>query len=144
MRSPIAAISAALVLLTGCNAGDVMSIAHAQGIDLTPTEAQSVADHYNACDADVACTIRAVWPDASESWALAVAKCESGLNPRARNGSHAGLFQLARRYHEPKAAALGLTWAQVATQAKANTEVALVLYRQQGTTPWNASRSCWS
>jgi hypothetical protein len=144
MRSPIAVLSTALVLLTGCNAGDVMTVAHQHGINLTATEAQSVADHYNACDADVACTIRAVWPDASESWALAVAKCESGLNPRARNGSHVGLFQLASKYHQPKATALGLTWTEVATQARPNAEVALELYRQQGARPWAASRSCWS
>lgn len=133
MRSPIAVLSTALVLLTGCNAGDVMTVAHQHGINLTATEAQSVADHYNACDADVECTIRAVFPDNVEDRALRIARCESGLNPRARNprSSAAGTFQI-----------IAATWRAYADagmdifNARDNTVVAHRIWQSSGFTPW--------
>lgn len=38
--------------------------------------------------------ICSVWPDAYEDAAIRVARCESRLDPRARNGQYRGLFQV--------------------------------------------------
>lgn len=77
------------------------------------------------------------------SFGVRLARCESTLNPTARNGTHIGLFQLAKRYHETRARRLGFTWSQM-TQSTPNAVVAHDLFREQGRTPWLASRQCWS
>lgn len=152
------AATAALLPFAACTPLEVRAVADHFGVVLDDGQTAAVAVHFTAHPdqvdraiadlqpgpCDVQCIIRSIWPDATEGWALAVARCESSLNPRAKNGSHAGLFQLARRYHEPKAEALGLTWDEVATEARPNTEVALHLYREQGAAPWAASKRCWS
>lgn len=96
----------------------------------------------SVCDSQ--CAIRLTWPDNVEDWALAVARCESGYRPNARNGSHVGLFQLTGKYHKPRATKLGYTWAQVSSEAWANAAVAYDLYAEQGRRPWAASKHCWS
>lgn len=131
---PLALVGA--LIATACNAGDVMSIASAHGIDLTSAEAQSVADHYNACDADVACTIRAIFPDQAEAKALHVARCESGLNPLAKNrtSTASGLFQIIRA-----------TWRAYADAGMDifnphdNTVVAHRIWQDSGWAPWECA-----
>lgn len=44
-----------------------------------------------------ACIIRSVFGPRHGARAVAVARCESGLNPNARNGQHLGVFQMGRR-----------------------------------------------
>lgn len=144
--------------MTACQASEVTAVADHFGLDIAPEAAAPIADYYTAQPDEgraviehlagtacttVTCVIREVWPDDSEAWALNVAWCESSMNPEARNGSHYGLYQLAKRFHESKAADLGYTWSEVATEARPNAEVALQLYRQQGARPWAASKGCW-
>ncbi len=83
----------------------------------------------------VAAAIRAAFGSAGDK-AVAVARCESRLIPTARNGVHAGLFQLSRRWHEGRARRLGFTWAQM-YEAGPNIAVALDLYREAGFQPWS-------
>lgn len=69
--------------------------------------------------------------------AVRVSGCETGgtWNPAARNGAHAGLFQLSRTYHEDRARRLGFTWEQM-FQVEPNIAVAVDIYRESGWTPW--------
>jgi hypothetical protein len=73
----------------------------------------------------------------SYSWpcgeALAVARCESGLDPDAVNGQHAGLFQIALDWHAAKFAG------RDPFDAQANTDVAFAIWSDQGWSPW----ACW-
>lgn len=69
-------------------------------------------------------------PEVAEE-AVRVAKCESGLNPRAANGQHAGLMQISRTYHAARVARLGFTWAQM-FEAGPNVAVAADIYRESG------------
>lgn len=70
--------------------------------------------------------------------AIQVARCESSLNPRARNGDHYGLFQLRRYWHERRARRLGYSWAQM-TEVLPNIRVAHDLFTEQGWTPWSCA-----
>ena len=79
----------------------------------------------------------------------AIAFCESssqqfdkdGLVLRGRvNPYDAGMFQINTWYHGRRAKELGIN---LYTEA-GNTEFALLLYEEQGTEPWNASKSCWT
>lgn len=73
--------------------------------------------------ADVVATIHAVFGAAGDA-AVRVARCESGLRADNRgNPTHAGLFQLARRWHEGRARRLGFTWEQM-YEARPNAVVA--------------------
>lgn len=74
-----------------------------------------------------------------------IAQCESGGNPRAQNptSSASGTWQFIRSTW------LGIGGGQFAPTAAQATpaqqrQMAERLYAQQGTTPWNASRSCWA
>lgn len=78
--------------------------------------------------------------------AVRVAGCEStgdetgnNLNEAAKNGPHAGLFQLSRIYHEERARRLGFTWDQM-FQAGPNIAVAVDLFAEQGS--WSPTWTC--
>lgn len=67
-----------------------------------------------------------------------VAYCESHLNPKAANkaSSARGLFQIMASVHQVRE-----SWLYDAT---INSLIAKKLFDQQGLTPWESSRSCWS
>lgn len=69
------------------------------------------------------------------AWALRVAKCESGFNPRATNGSHRGLFQISTRWHAARTQRMGYTLEQL-WEVGPNISVALAIYNEQGPGPW--------
>jgi hypothetical protein len=73
--------------------------------------------------------------------AVRVADCETGgtFNPRARSGSHYGLFQISRRWHDARVRRLGFTWTQM-TQVGPNVAVAIDIYRESGWVPWTCRR----
>lgn len=110
-----AAALCAAATLTACTPLEVRAVAQHFGIDVTDTQAAAIAVHYTANPdqidraiddlqpaaekpCDVVCIIRAVFPDNAEDGAIRVAKCESGLNPAAKNenSSATGLFQIIR------------------------------------------------
>ncbi|MBL7500897.1 transglycosylase family protein [Frankia sp. CNm7] len=80
-------------------------------------------------------------PVSAQRFLSAVIPCESGGNPRAVNSIGAGgLFQfLPSTWHSvggtglPQHASVSDQWAK-----------ATKLYNQQGTSPWYASKHCWS
>lgn len=69
-----------------------------------------------------------------------IARCESTMREGAINRSSGatGLMQIMR-LHEPKARALGYTWADM-TQAEASLRVAHVIWERQGWGPWSCAR----
>ena len=78
--------------------------------------------------------IKKYW-GADDSQALRVARCESNYDPHARNGSHYGVFQLSRKYHEARARNLGYSWDDMWDAGK-NTRVAYDLYKDSEWGPW--------
>lgn len=84
----------------------------------------------------VAQQIAKYWPG-DDRKALAVAWCESNWKPTARNGVHVGLFQLSGRYHQGRAAKLGYSWEEVATQIEPNVKTAWSLRKDSGWGPWD-------
>ncbi len=77
-----------------------------------------------------------------------VARCESGLRHTTASGSvlrgglgnnMVGVFQLYDKYHRDAAHVLGYD----IDTLLGNIAYARELYRAQGLTPWNSSRSCW-
>jgi LysM repeat protein len=70
----------------------------------------------------------------------AIARCESGGNARASNGSHFGLYQ----FDLPTWRAAGGTGHPLNASAGDQHAAAVRLLGQRGTQPWNASRSCWA
>lgn len=69
------------------------------------------------------------------AWALRVAKCESGFNPRATNGQFRGLFQIGVKYHAARTQRMGYTLDQL-WEPGPNIAVALAIYHEQGGSPW--------
>lgn len=67
-----------------------------------------------------------------------IAKCESGLNPNAKNKTSTarGLFQVMSSVHGVQE-----KWLY---NPMVNALIAKQLYDRQGTTPWNSSMGCWS
>lgn len=61
---------------------------------------------------------------------------ESNGDPLAQNGDHAGIFQLARRWHEGRFLARGWTWAD-AFNAERNAVIAYEIWQDQGWSPWS-------
>ena len=93
--------------------------------------------------------VRAYFKDAPVM--IKIAKCESGFthfdsrhpsglrtNPSPRS-SASGVFQILLKTHGKTAARLGFDIRTVKRQLG----YARYLYRQNGTSDWNASRSCW-
>lgn len=67
-----------------------------------------------------------------------IAKCESGLNPNAKNKNSTarGLFQVMSSVHGVQE-----KWLY---NPMVNALIAKQLYDRQGTVPWASSRECWS
>lgn len=80
--------------------------------------------------------IRLVFGEAGET-AVKVARCESSLNPQAKNktSSARGLFQIMQSWH-----GIDQKWL---FNPHINILVAKQLYDEQGLAPWEASRWCW-
>lgn len=70
--------------------------------------------------------------------ALAVAKCESGLNPRAYYAGHAGIFQIAERWHRARVERMGYAWSDM-YEAEPNIHVAHSIFTEQGWRPWTCA-----
>jgi len=91
-------------------------------------------------------TIRAAAAEFGVSGNLLVriARCESTLNPQAVNRSSGalGLFQHLPRFWSGRAARLGYDYGSWSSPS-ANARVSAQMIAQGGTSPWNASRSCW-
>lgn len=78
-----------------------------------------------------------------------IAHCESTFRHTLKDGSilrgvvdpaDTGVMQINKRYHLEAATALGLNLEDIYD----NMTYARILYEEQGTRPWNASRPCWS
>ena len=106
-RLGLAAVVATVLLLTGCTTEEIIHVWF---------------DRYGASMSD-------------KEDAIDVARCESSLNPEARNGDYYGLFQISRTYHEARARSLGYTWGEM-LQAGPNAHVAASLWSEQGWQPW--------
>jgi len=77
------------------------------------------------------------WFGGEASTAIRVARCESGLNPRAvsSGGGNHGLFQINNVHRGTFESVTGQPWSAVYT-AEANTRFAHWLWSQQGWGPW--------
>ena len=111
---PAAALCAAVITATACTPLEVRAVANHFGIDVTDTQTAAVAAHFTAHPdqidqavadlqpddppCDTVCIIRNVFPDSAEEGAIRVARCESRLDPNAKNptSSATGLFQIVR------------------------------------------------
>lgn len=85
--------------------------------------------------------IRSHFPGAVGDQAMRVARCESGLDPRAVSPTDDhGLFQLHATAHRARFPAVtGQSWSEV-YDAETNTTYARWLYDQSGWTPWACKR----
>jgi hypothetical protein len=79
---------------------------------------------------------------------IAIAQCESKFKQFGTDGSALlggwgggmiGVFQIFESVHKKSASALGFDLATL----EGNLGYAKHLYTQEGTTPWNSSKSCW-
>lgn len=130
--------AAALLLVTAlslfssaCSPADVLEGARQLGVELTGDQAEALSGHLTVVDtpAEVEALIRATWPDHAEDRAVRVARCESGLNPNAKNrtSSASGTFQL-----------LAIHWRGRFDpfNARANIAYAYRLWQSSGWSPW--------
>jgi hypothetical protein len=69
--------------------------------------------------------------------ALAVAWCESRMDPAATNGAHIGLFQLSPRWHGWR-----LGEGESFFDAAASTRIASEIWSESRWIPWRSSRAC--
>ena len=79
--------------------------------------------------------IRDVWPDDIEEKAIAIAKRESHLRPRAvsrSNGCCYGLFQIYFRWHRQWLSKFGITRAEQLLDPRTNATAAFELYKRNG------------
>lgn len=86
--------------------------------------------------------IRQHFPEAPDK-AIAVAECESGLNPSAMSpgGQNVGLFQINRVAWADTVQRMGYSWDQM-TDPYVNTKVARVVYDSSGGWgPWSCRRA---
>jgi LysM repeat protein len=82
--------------------------------------------------------IRAVWPDALEQTALAIAWRESRFDARAQGQCCSGLFQIYFNVHKGWLAGLGIDSRTDLYDPRTNAEAAFVLYqRAGGWSPWS-------
>lgn len=92
----------------------------------------------SGCDAKQASrsAIKQSFPD-QYSKALAVATCESGLDPSAVSpgGGNWGLFQI-NRIHAARVVAMGYQWSQI-TNPVVNARVARSIYNESGWRAWS-------
>lgn len=130
--------AAALLLVTAlslfssaCSPADVLEGARQLGVELTGDQAEALSGHLTVVDtpAEVEALIRATWPDHAEDRAVRVARCESGLNPNAKNrtSSASGVMQL-----------LAIHWRGRFDpfDARANIAYAYRLWQSSGWSPW--------
>ena len=89
---------------------------------VTPTEVEQI--------------IRDVWPDDLEDRAIAIARRESNLAPRAVNFCCYGLFQIYYKYHTSWLPSVGVTNAKQLFDPKLNALAAYKLYQRNGWGPW--------
>ncbi len=89
----------------------------------TPTEVEQI--------------IRDAWPDELEDRAIAIARRESNLAPRAANFCCYGLFQIYYRWHKTWLPSVGVTSAKQLLDPKLNALAAYKLYQRNGWGPWN-------
>jgi hypothetical protein len=88
----------------------------------------------SACEALVRSVASRYGVDPSS--AVAVARCESGLNPSASNGgSYLGLFQQSATYWAGRASAYGFAGAS-AFNGRANASVSMGMVRDSGWGAW--------
>jgi hypothetical protein len=88
----------------------------------TPTEVEQI--------------IRDAWPDDLEDRAIAIARRESNLAPRAANFCCYGLFQIYYRWHKSWLTSIGITRARQLLDPKLNALAAYKLYQRNGWGPW--------
>lgn len=83
--------------------------------------------------------IRMHFPAAQQDKAIAVARCESGLNPAAVSpgGRNVGLFQI-NTVHRATVQQMGYQWDQM-TDPYVNAKVARVLFNSSGWQPWRCA-----
>lgn len=83
--------------------------------------------------------IRKHFPAAQHEKAIAVAQCESGLNPAAvsSRGANVGLFQI-NTVHKPMVQQMGYQWDQM-TDPYVNAKVARELFNDRGWAPWSCA-----
>lgn len=79
------------------------------------------------------------FPSAQHNKAIAVAKCESGMNPRAVSpgGGNHGLFQI-NSVHRSMVQQMGYSWSRI-YDPYVNAHVARTLWRQSGWGPWGCA-----
>lgn len=85
--------------------------------------------------------IRTIFHEEPETF-IRIAKCESEFNPNAHNEEtdDFGILQINKHYHGEDMEALGLDPFNV----QDNLAFGRILYDKYGTSPWNASKKCWS
>lgn len=70
-----------------------------------------------------------------------IGECESGFQMKANNtgvSSAYGIFQILK-VHDARANKMGIS----RFTAEGNIKIAIALYDEQGSRPWNASKHCW-
>ena len=85
-------------------------------------------------------------PVQHRTWTLRMMACESGFDPLARNGSHHGLAQHARRYLDDRLARWGdggTAAAFIGGDIDLQVRVTEGLRAAHGRQPWEESRWCW-
>ena len=77
--------------------------------------------------------------------ALAIAQCESGLTPSAKNrhSSASGVFQFIKGTWKDTTKRLGWHGEVDVFDGHLNVIAGIYVLREDGTRPWESSRSCW-
>ena len=96
----------------------------------------------SACEATTVApkdAIKQAFPASQYTKAVAVAKCESGLNPKAVSpgGANWGLFQI-NKVHEKTLNAMGYKWSQI-TDPVVNSKIARKIYDSSGWRAWSCA-----
>lgn len=116
---------------SACSPADVLEGARKLGIELTSDQAEALSGHLTVVDtpAEVEALIRATWPDSAEDRAVRIARCESGLNPNAKNrtSTASGTFQLIAAHWRGRFDPF---------DARANIAYAYRLWQSSGWSPW--------
>lgn len=83
--------------------------------------------------------IKQAFPANQYDKAVAVAKCESGLDPEAVSpgGGNWGLFQI-NKVHAPTLRKMGYQWSQI-TDPSVNAKLARAIYDQSGWKAWSCN-----
>ena len=116
---------------SACSPAEVLEGARQLGVELTSDQAEALSGHLTVVDtpAEVEALIRATWPDHAEDRAVAIATCESGLAPNAKNrtSSASGVFQLMAAHWRGRFDPFN---------ARANIAYAYRLWQSSGWSPW--------